>query len=58
MNGVDIERLGPAAREQVLKELARRERLAKAERRRLFIELIARPRGWVFTEYIEKAEKE
>lgn len=23
-------------------------------RRRLFIELIARPRGWVFTEYIEK----
>jgi len=55
---VDIERLGPAAREQVLKELARRERLAKAERRRLFIELIARPRGWVFTEYIEKAEKE
>lgn len=32
--GVDIERLGPAAREQVLKELARRERLANAERRR------------------------
>lgn len=32
--GVDIERLGPAAREQVLKELARRERLAKAECRR------------------------
>ncbi|MDY5007942.1 hypothetical protein [Candidatus Allofournierella merdipullorum] len=94
---MDIERLGPAAREQVLKELARRERLAKAEcrrqraahytpdfvieyvngtveavevkshftrtaqrdyiyRRRLFIELIARPRGWVFTEYIEKEQ--
>lgn len=31
---MNIERLGPAAREQVLKELARRERLAKAERRR------------------------
>lgn len=31
---MDIERLGPAAREQVLKELARRERLANAERRR------------------------
>lgn len=26
-------------------------------RRRLFIELIARPRGWMFTEYIEKVEK-
>ena len=118
--GVDIERLGPAAREQVLKELARRERLANAERRRkraaaektppggqgsrleeeycglrlpaahytpdfvieyvsgtveavevksrftrtaqrdyiyrrrLFIELIARPRGWVFKEFIEE----
>ena len=25
-------------------------------RRRLFIELIARPRGWVFTEYIEKEQ--
>lgn len=31
---MNIERLGPAAREQVLKELARRERQANAERRR------------------------
>lgn len=31
---MNIERLGPAAREQVLKELARRERQANVERRR------------------------
>lgn len=27
-------------------------------RRRLFIEIVARPRGWIFTEYIEKGAKE
>ncbi len=27
-------------------------------RRRLFIEIVARPRGWIFTEYIQEREAE
>lgn len=56
--GIEIDRLGPAAQTQVKAELERRHFTRKAQRdyiyrRRLFIDLWARPKGWVSTEYIK-----